>query len=260
MIVIKYGGSTLSSQENTILQEISQLHQAGEKIVVVHGGAALVNEELAYHKVETKMIDGFRYTDKTTMEIVQRVLSGQVLRNLVNELIGFGCNAVGLTSGDGEMIRVRKMQRNHKGEKTDFGLVGEVESTNPNLLLSLLNAGYLPVVSPVGTSAAGEAMNLNGDLAAGAVGAMLNANEVIFLTDVAGIYRDYPNPDSLISNITLSQIQDLLPSLATGMIPKVKSLISALEGGAKKVRIADGRVPGIIKQALTNQVGTVVIK
>jgi acetylglutamate kinase len=145
------------------------------------------------------------------------------------------------------------------GKEIDIGLVGDAVTTDPKLLKVLLDSGFLPVISPVAVSQAGQGLNLNGDLAAGAVGGALKADEVIFMTDVAGIYRNYPNVDSIIQTISASELQELQPMFAAGMIPKVKAALATLSAGAKQVRVIDGRDHQNLVKALDGEGGTVVV-
>jgi len=260
MIVIKYGGHALPRPgvPDLTLKTISDFHRSGEKVVLVHGGGPQIDSELAIHQISSEMVGGYRPTTPEVFEVVQKVLSGQVLRTLVNQLIGFGANVVGLSASDGATIRVSKMLPLVDGKEVDMGLVGDIESTNSNLLTVLLNSGFLPVISPVATTSTGQGMNLNADIAAGAIGGALNADQVIFMTDVAGIYRNYPDPSSLISSISASQLKSLQPTFAAGMVPKVKAALHALAAGAKSVRIIDGRESSHLSQAFDGQGGTLV--
>jgi acetylglutamate kinase len=260
MIVIKYGGHALPRPgvPDLTLKTISDFHRSGEKVVLVHGGGPQIDSELAFHQISSEMVGGYRPTTPEVFEVVQKVLSGQVLRTLVNQLIGFGANVVGLSASDGATIRVSKMLPLVDGKEVDMGLVGDIESTNSNLLTVLLNSGFLPVISPVATTSTGQGMNLNADIAAGAIGGALNADQVIFMTDVAGIYRNYPDPSSLISSISVSQLKSLQPTFAAGMVPKVKAALHALAAGAKSVRIIDGRESSHLSQAFDGQGGTLV--
>ena len=262
VIVVKYGGHALprAGTPDAILKEVANFHNSGKKIVLVHGGGPQVDAELLVHGIATQMISGYRATTPEVFEVVQKVLSGQVLRTRVNQLIGYGANAVGLSAGDGEMIRAERMAPTVNGQSVDIGLVGDVGSTNPRLLRTLLDADFLPVISPVAVSANGEGLNLNGDLAAGAIGGALQADEVIFMTDVPGIYRNYPDPDSLISEISAAELEDIASTFASGMIPKCKAALSALSAGAKQVRVIDGRDSANLVLAFAGLGGTVVKK
>ena len=260
MIVIKYGGHALPEAESNdpILELIAARHNVGEKIILTHGGGPQINSALALRGLGKEMIAGYRKTTPEVFEIVQEVLSGRVLRTIVNHLISLGINAVGLSAADGEMVRASRMSVEVDGIATDVGLVGDIASTNPALLLSLCEAGYLPVISPIGVDRNGQGLNLNADLVAGAIGGALGAEAVIFMTDVEGIYRNWPDKDSLITEISAQELADLAPTFADGMIPKVKSALAALQAGAKSVRIIDGREASHLADAFAGIGGTLV--
>jgi acetylglutamate kinase len=204
------------------------------------------------------MACGYRVTTPEVMAIVQQTLSGSVLRNLTNKFIECGVNAVGLSSGDGATLRARKYLPVVDGVSIDAGLVGEAETTNPTFLNLLLDNGYLPVLSPVSVSSDGLALNINGDIAAGSVAGALEASEVLFITDVAGIYRNWPDKSSIISEISLPELQEMAPTFSEGMAPKSRAVITALSSGAKRARIIDGTDITNIQMALMGIGGTVV--
>lgn len=260
MIVIKYGGHALprAGEPDKILQVIADYHNAGNRVVLVHGGGPQVDAELLIHKIPTEMVSGYRSTTPEVFEVVQKVLSGQVLRTLVNQLIGYGTNAVGLSSGDGATIRATKMRPVIDGKAIDIGLVGDATHTDGKFLNLLLNNGYLPVISPVGVNEQGQGLNLNGDLAAGAIAGSLHADEAIFMTDVAGIYLNFPDPESIAENLTSTQLREMQPHFSQGMIPKSKAALAALDAGAKRARVIDGRNFENLARALMGQGGTVI--
>lgn len=260
MIVLKYGGHALpkAGVPDGILKVIASYQKSGKEIVLVHGGGPQVDAELAIHGIHSEMVGGYRKTTPEIFEIVQSILSGSVSRTLVNQLIGYGANAVGISSSDGETVRATKMSPVVDGIALDIGLVGDITSTDPTLLQILINQRFLPVVSPVGVDQHGQGLNLNGDIAAGAIGGALKADQVIFMTDVAGIYRSYPDPESIITMCTLEELKELQPTFAAGMIPKAKAAIYALEHGAKIARVIDGREPKNLIDALDGIGGTEV--
>ena len=260
MIVIKYGGHVLESaaENDRIVKTIADFHLAGGKAVVVHGGGPAVDAELKVHQIPTTMASGYRVTTPEVMEIVQQTLSGSVLRALTNKFIGCGVNAVGISSGDGNTLRAHKFQPIVDGKLIDAGLVGEAESTDPTFLNLLLDNGYFPVISPVSVQSDGQALNINGDIAAGSIAGALEATEVLFITDVAGIYRNWPEITSLIDEISLAELKELAPTFADGMAPKSKAVITALSSGAKRARIIDGRKIENLELALHGTGGTVV--
>ena len=260
MIVIKYGGHVLESiaENDRIVKTIADFHLAGGKVVVVHGGGPAVDAELKVHQIPTTMVSGYRVTTPGVMEIVQHTLSGSVLRALTNKFIGYGVNAVGISSGDGNTLRARKFHPVVDGAPIDAGLVGEAESTDPSFLNLLLNNGYFPVISPVSVQSDGQALNINADIAAGAIAGALAATEVLFITDVAGIYRNWPDETTLIDQISLAELKEIASTFSEGMAPKSKAVITALSSGAKKARIIDGKKIENLELALQGHGGTVV--
>ncbi len=260
MIVVKYGGHALpeAGVPDGILQVIASYHKSGKEIVLIHGGGPQVDAELAIHQITSEMVSGYRKTTPEIFEVVQSTLAGKVCRTLVNQLIGFGVNAVGLSASDGETIRAGIMQPLVDGEPVDLGLVGDIAATNPAFLQLLLESRYLPVISPVAVTSSGQGLNLNGDLAAGAIGGCLKADQVIFMTDVEGIYRNYPDKSSIIAECTVEELRVLAPTFAAGMIPKAKAALYALDNGAKIARVIDGRDPANLIAALDGLGGTKV--
>ena len=260
MIVVKYGGHVLKSaaENDRIVKAIADFHLVGGKAVVVHGGGPAVDAELKLHHIPTTMASGYRVTTPEVMQIVQQTLSGSVLRDLTNKFIGYGVNAVGISTGDGNTLRARKYQPIVDGVCVDAGLVGEAESTDPGFLNLLLSNGYFPVISPVSVQSDGQALNINGDIAAGSIAGALEATEVLFITDVAGIYRNWPDETTLIDQISLTELKEIAPTFSEGMAPKSKAVITALSSGAKRARIIDGRKIENLELALQGYGGTVV--
>jgi len=261
MIVIKYGGHALPDPGSVdpALELIAQEHREGKKIVLVHGGGPQINAALAVRGLGKEMVGGYRKTSPEVFAVVQEVLSGQVLRSIVNQLIHLGVNAVGLSAADGETIRAEKMHVEVDGTLTDIGLVGDVKNSNPALLKQLLADGYLPVISPIGVDTNGQGLNLNADLVAGVIGGALGAERVLYMTDVSGIYRNWPDANSKIDSICVDELRSLAPLFSEGMVPKVKSAINAIESGAQAVRIFDGRNISELRAALADSGGTLVV-
>ncbi len=260
MIVIKYGGHVLESAETNdlIIAVISKFHLSGGRVVLVHGGGPAIDAELKFHQIPTTMSAGYRVTTPEVMDVVQRTLSGTVLRDLTNKFIAQGVNAVGISSGDGKTLRAHKYQPLVNGEVTDIGLVGEAEQADATFLNLLLDNGYLPIVSPVAVQSDGQALNINGDIAAGSIAGALGADEVLFITDVAGIYRSWPDLSTFIAEISLSELAEIAPRFADGMAPKARAVITALSSGAAQARIIDGRDSANLESALHGVGGTVV--
>jgi acetylglutamate kinase len=221
-------------------------------MVVVHGGGPQINRELEIHGIKSEMIDGYRKTTPEVFEVVQRTLSGEVLRNLTNQFISQGINAVGISAGDGNLIRAKNV-------KPELGLVGVVSSVNPELLKNLMAQGITPVISPIAVNSEGVGLNMNADLIAGAIGGALSADAVLFSTDVSGIYRNWPDETSLIESINSKELSSIAISFEDGMIPKAQAAINAIESGAKSVRIFDGRKVANVIAAFEGKAGTLVL-
>ena len=260
MIVIKYGGNALPEHNSSdpVLEAIADAFLDGEQIVLVHGGGPQIDAALEEKGLGKNKVAGYRVTDEEVFDVVQSVLSGKVLRSIVNYLIGSEVNAVGLSASDGGLIRARKFKPTVEGKLVDIGYVGEVDEINPMILETLMTEGFLPVISPVATDSDGVGFNINADLVAAAVGGALRADLVIFLTDVDGIYRAWPGKASLISEISIDELKQIAPSFADGMIPKVQAAISAIDSGAFSVRIANGTNLASVLDALDNEGGTLV--
>lgn len=254
MILFKYGGHAISNSEGVdpALEVLARLIKAGDRFVIVHGGGPAINRELEAHGVKSEMVGGFRKTTPEVFEIVQRTLCGEVLRKLVNQLISFGINAVGISAGDGDLTRAKIADPN-------LGLVGELVSTNPKFLFDLLESGFTPVISPISITEQGIAVNMNADIVAGALGGALCAKLVLFSTDVAGIYRNWPDTESLIESICVDELVGISKDFKDGMIPKAQSAINAISAGAQTVRIFDGRQAQNIEAAICGQIGTLVV-
>jgi len=253
MFVFKYGGHAIpeGASVDPSIEYLAGLIKSGVKMVVVHGGGPQINRELEIHGIKSEMIDGYRKTTPEVFEVVQRTLSGEVLRNLTNQFISQGINAVGVSAGDGNLIRA-------KNEKPELGLVGVVSTVNPELLKNLMAQGITPIISPIAVNSEGVGLNMNADLIAGAIGGALSANAVLFSTDVSGIYRNWPDETSLIESIDSKELSSIAISFEGGMIPKAQAAINAIESGAKSVRIFDGRKVVNVIAAFEGKVGTLV--
>jgi acetylglutamate kinase len=254
MIIFKYGGHAIAQgvSVDPIIVLLSELINSGEKIVIVHGGGPQINSELKIHGIETEMVNGLRKTTPEVFEVVQRTLSGEVLRNLTNQLIGQGINALGMSASDGGLMR---------GQISDsqLGLVGEVSSVDPEILRTLIAKGITPVVSPICVTTEGQGLNMNADLVAGALGGAMQADVVMFSTDVAGIYRNWPDKESILNNITVTELKEVSKNFEGGMIPKARAAISAIESGSKSVKVFDGRDVANVKAAFAGKSGTLVV-
>jgi len=253
MILFKYGGHAISDGQglDPVLSLLAKEINAGKKIVIVHGGGPAINKELEIHGVKSETVDGLRKTTPEVFEVVQRTLCGEVQRKLVNQLIALGINAVGITAGDGGLTRAKIM-------RPELGLVGEVVSVNPDFLVAQMNLGITPVISPISITTDGQAVNMNADIIAGAIGGALTVDSVLFSTDVSGIYREWPDKNSLIQIINVAELADISKTFQGGMIPKTESAINAIKAGAKMAQVFDGREVINVELALKGQGGTLV--
>jgi acetylglutamate kinase len=267
--VIKYGGSAMveESLRETFARDVVLLKFVGINPVIVHGGGKHINRMLNALKIETEFIGGLRKTTKEVIDVVEMVLSGDINKDivaLINKHSGEDIYAVGLSGRDGRLLRAKKIDENYFREKlgieppsADIGMVGEVVSVNTELLNSLMERNYIPVIAPIGVGSEGEAYNINADIAASAVAKALKAEKLIYLTDTKGV-KD--KEGRLIKKLKDDQIERLIAEgvISGGMIPKVKSAVEALKEGVKKVHIVDGRLPhSILLEIFTDEgVGT----
>ena len=238
-IVVKYGGAAMEDDElmRQVVGDLELLKLMGIRVVLVHGGGKAINRLLNALQLPTEFKGGLRVTDDATMEAVQMVLVGQVNQKLVWALNEFGDNAVGISGADGKTFKCQLVD-------PELGRVGKVVKVNTNLIESILDDGYVPVIATVGSGADGF-YNINADVAASQVAQALGADTLVYLTDVDGFYRNAEDPDSLIASITREEAHELLFSgtLSSGMIPKIRSIVEALDAGVKDVRILNGTFP-----------------
>lgn len=262
-VVIKYGGNAMINEElkDAVLKDVVLMQLVGMRPVVVHGGGPDINAMLDKMQIKSEFIGGQRVTDESAMRVVEMVLTGKVNTDVVKYLNQNGGQAVGLSGADANLLVAHKKPT---PDGVDLGFVGEVESVNTELLNSLLNQDYIPVISPVATGKNGESYNVNADLAAGAVAAALKAEKLVLLTDVEGLFRNYEDKTSLISRLTVDMVQGLKDEgvIAGGMIPKIDCCVQAVESGVGSVHILDGRVLHcILLEVFTRKgIGTMVTK
>ncbi|MEK6538012.1 MAG: acetylglutamate kinase [Nitrospirota bacterium] len=261
-IVIKFGGNAMIDEKlkEMFAEDVVLTKFIGMSPVVVHGGGPQINEVMDKMGKKPVFIEGIRITDGETMDIVEMVLGGKINKELVNRINQHGGNAVGLTGKDGGLIRARKLRTPRKSRGIDRGLVGEVESISPNIIRSLEQSRFIPVIAPIGVDSKGKTYNINADTAAGAIAATLKAEKLIFLTDVKGILdRD----GKLISTLTRKQALRLIKSgvITSGMLPKVRACLAAIDGGVKKTHIIDGRINhSILLEIFTKKgIGTEIV-
>ncbi|NLP44067.1 MAG: acetylglutamate kinase [Peptococcaceae bacterium] len=255
IVVIKYGGHAMIDKElkEKVMLDILLLHTVGIRPVIVHGGGPEINSMLKRVGKESTFVQGLRVTDQETMEIAAMVLVGKLNTEIVSLLNSFGGKAVGLSGQDGHLLLADKKSlklKNGDGslEEIDLGYVGQVKEVCPGILTTLLDQGYIPVISPIAGGENGESYNVNADTAAGIIAGALKANKLLLLTDVKGVLKDMDDPDSLLSVIAKAEVPTLLQQgvLQGGMIPKVECAVNALERGVDSVHIIDGRQPHAI--------------
>ncbi len=259
IVVVKYGGNAMLNEElkQAVMEDIVLLNTIGIKVVLVHGGGPEINHMLDRVGKESKFVDGLRYTDGETMEIVQMVLTGKLNKDIVGILLQKGGKAVGLSGVDAGLLRAKKTDK-------DLGFVGEVTEVNPDILLSMLDRGFIPVVSTVALGEQGDdaRYNINADTAAAKIAVALKAEKFVQLTNVPGILRNIDDPTSLIKRIERTAIGSLKATgvIAGGMIPKIECCETALNGGVPRTHIIDGRVPHslLIEMFSDRGIGTMV--
>lgn len=264
LVVVKYGGNAMIDDElkAAFAQDMVFLRQVGLKPVVVHGGGPQISKMLERLNIDSEFRGGFRVTTPEAMDVVRMVLTGQVSRELVNLLNAHGPHAVGLSGEDGGLLKARKRFVNVAGERVDVGLVGDVVEVDPRAVQDLLDAGRIPVVSTIAPDIQDptQVLNVNADIAAAALAVALEASKLIVLTDVEGLYRSWPDKSSLISDIGASKLQELLPDLQSGMVPKMEACLRAVNGGVPQAHIIDGRVAhSVLMEVFTSKgIGTMV--
>ncbi|MCR5494758.1 MAG: acetylglutamate kinase [Treponema sp.] len=259
IVVVKYGGNAMLNEElkQAVMEDIVLLNTIGIKVVLVHGGGPEINNMLDRVGKESKFVDGLRYTDGETMEIVQMVLTGKLNKDIVGILLQKGGKAVGLSGVDSGLLRAKKTDK-------DLGFVGEVTDVNPEILISLLDKGFIPVVSTVALGEQGDSAryNINADTAAAKIAVALKAEKFVQLTNVPGILRDLNDSNSLIKRIEKTAIGSLKATgiLSGGMLPKIDCCLTALEGGVPRTHIIDGRVPHslLIEMFSDRGIGTMI--
>ena len=262
-LVIKYGGSAMEKADlkEQFARDVLLLRLIGIRPVIVHGGGPQIGALMKKLGKEPHFVGGMRVTDPETMELVEMVLVGKLNKEIVGLINVHGGRAVGLSGKDGNLLRARKrLHRMPDGSSVDIGLVGEVETVNADMIRLLEDNGLIPVIAPVGVGAKGESYNVNADLVAGEVAAALRAEKLIHLTDVRGINGE---DGRLVSRLTRRDAERLIKAnvIEGGMLPKVESALRALEGGAAKAHIIDGRIPhAVLLEVFTHEgIGTEIV-
>jgi acetylglutamate kinase len=262
-VVIKYGGNAMVDDhlKRAFADDIVFLRYAGLRPVVVHGGGPQISSMLARLGIDTEFKGGLRVTTPEAMDVVRMVLVGQVGRELVGLLNQHGPLAVGLSGEDAGLFTAERTTPLIDGERVDIGLVGDVVKVRPEGVLDLIEAGRIPVVSSVAPDANGLVHNVNADTAAGALAAALDAEKLLVLTDVEGLYRDWPDSTDVVGQIGSDELAALLPGLAAGMVPKMQACLDAVLSGVPRASVIDGRVPhSLLLEIFTDEgIGTMVV-
>lgn len=260
IIVVKYGGSAMVDEDlkRSVIEDVVLLKLVGFKPIIVHGGGKEISKWVDKVGMETNFVNGLRVTDEPTMEIAEMVLN-KVNKSLVNLVQELGVKAVGISGKDGAMLKVNKKLSNGQ----DIGFVGDIKEVDAKVIYTLLENDFLPIICPIGVDDDFNTYNINADDAACAIASAVNAEKLAFLTDVEGIYRDFSDKSSLISELTTDEVAELLKGegIGGGMLPKIQNCVAAIESGVSRVHIMDGRIPHcLLLEIFTNKgIGTAII-
>ena len=262
-VVVKYGGNAMVDEElkAAFAQDMVFLKLCGLHPVVVHGGGPQITAMLDRLGIPGEFKAGLRVTTPETMDVVRMVLTGQVSRELVALINAHGPYAVAISGEDANLFTAQRRTAVVDGAEVDLGLVGEVVAVNPDAVLDIVRAGRIPVVAGIAPDVDGQVHNINADSAAAALAAALGAAKLVVLTDVEGLYAAYPDPESLVSELTADELEPLLPTLESGMAPKMEACLRAVRGGVEQAHVIDGRVPhAVLLEVFTSEgVGTMVV-
>ncbi|MEV0588926.1 acetylglutamate kinase [Nonomuraea sp. NPDC050310] len=262
-IVIKYGGNAMTEESlrERFAEDVVFLRYAGLKPVVVHGGGPQINRQLALQGIESHFTAGLRVTTPEAMDVVRMVLTGKVGPEVVGLINRHGPFAVGLSGEDARLFTAERKFAEVDGEKVDIGQVGEIVAVDPGAVRALLDDGRIPVVSSIAVGADGEIYNVNADTAAAALAVGLQAQKLIVLTDVEGLYRDWPDDPTVIRRLSAGELEALLPGLSSGMVPKMEACLTAVRGGVPQAHVLDGREPhALLLEIFTDEgIGTMVM-
>ena len=260
VIVVKYGGSAMVDEnlKKSVISDVALLKLVGFKPIIVHGGGKEISKWVGKVGKEPEFINGLRVTDEETMEIAEMVL-GRVNKSLVSMVESLGVKAIGISGKDGGLLKVKKKYSDGK----DIGYVGEISEVDPQILFDMMEKDFLPIICPVGLDDEFNTYNINADDAACAVARAVGANKLAFLTDIEGLYRDFNDKSSLISEIKVSEAKELIAggTIGGGMLPKLSNCIDAIEAGVSRVHIIDGRIPhSILMEIFSDRgVGTAIL-
>jgi acetylglutamate kinase len=263
IVVVKYGGNAMIDDQlkQAFARDIAYLRSAGVRPVVVHGGGPQISTMLERLDISSEFRGGLRVTTPEAMDVVRMVLVGQVGRELVGLINASGARGVGLSGEDAGLFRAERRGTVVDGEEVDLGLVGDVVAVDPAAVLDLIDAGRIPVVSTVAPDDDGQVLNVNADTAAAALAVALDAAKLVVLTDVEGVYANWPDRDSLLSEIRVGDLEKMLPTLQSGMVPKMEACLRAVRGGVPQATVIDGRVAhSVLLEVFTPEgVGTMVL-
>lgn len=263
VMVVKYGGSAMGSGD-TVHRDLVFMQVVGICPVVVHGGGPAITRRLQALNIESQRVNGLRVTDAATMQVVEDVLFGEVNAQIVREIGALNGRAVGISAKDAGIMQVRKHWAHTAGGPLDIGYVGDVEHVDTAPLLDLIGKGMVPVVAPIGRGPGGESFNVNADTAAGEIAAALQAEKLVFLTDVQGIMRDLADDASLLSTVRVAEVGALIDQgvICGGMIPKVEACVRSVKAGVRKTHVVDGRVShAMLLEFYTRQgIGTQIVQ
>lgn len=255
IVVVKYGGSAMEDPElqHSFAGDVTLMAMVGLRPVVVHGGGPQISAAMGREGIEPEWVDGLRVTDAATIRVVQRVLVGEVNADIVRLLGGHGARAIGVSGLDGGLLTTRPLDPR-------LGFVGEITEVHADMIHRLLAEGLVPVVAPIALGADGNVYNTNADTAAGAIARALEAQKLVYLTDVEGVYRNPEEPSSLISRMGLGDLRGLVGEMAGGMRPKLASVVHALEGGVRQAHVLDGRIQhALLLEIFTEEgIGTMI--
>lgn len=258
VVVVKFGGHAMVDEElqRSFAQDVVELRRAGLRPVVVHGGGPQINAMLGRLGLRSRFESGLRVTTPETMEVVRMVLTGRVQRDLVGHINAHGPFAVGMTGEDAHTMTAVRRPAWVDGRPVDIGLVGDVVDVDPGMLRLLLEQGHIPVVSPVARGEDGQVYNVNADLAASALAVALGADRLVVLTDVEGLYANWPESTEVIERLTAEDLDGLLPGLASGMLPKMEGCLRAVRGGVRRAHVLDGRTPHAVLHGVLDGAGS----
>jgi acetylglutamate kinase len=261
VIVVKFGGHAMQDENGAFAKAIAAAQSQGVALVIVHGGGPQIDAALKAEEITSEFIGGFRVTTPEIFEVVERVLAEEVGPAVARSLQKAGVNAVALSGRTSESLIAEPLRKLVDGTPADLGLVGVITAVNPQAIKNALKGGQVPVISPIAIDESFKGgLNVNADLAAAAIAGALDAQCLIIMTDVAGIYRSWPDTSSLIAEISAAELGSIKGNFAEGMAPKVQACLDAIKGGASAVRIIDGTDPAAFASALDNHGGTLVTK